>query len=84
MITTIANFGDNVGVQIPKSLLKNVRISENEDVEILVRDNCLIIKQREDKKHLTTKERIASFCETIEYVQSSEFDWGKPQGKEIW
>ena len=55
MITTIANFGDNVGVQIPKSLLKNVRISENEDVEILVRDNCLIIKQREDKKHLTTK-----------------------------
>ena len=35
MITTITNFGDNLGIQFPKSLLKNIPISENDDVEIL-------------------------------------------------
>ena len=35
MIATITNFGDNLGVQLPKSLLKDMHISENDDVEIL-------------------------------------------------
>ena len=84
MTTTITNFGNSLGVQFPKSLLKNAPFSENEAVEILVKDNCIVIKRHEYKKHLTTKERIVAFCETIENVQSSEIDWGKPQGKEIW
>ena len=84
MITTVTNFGGSLGVQFPKSLLKNAPISENDDVEVLVKNNSIIIKRMENKKHLTTKERIASFCETIEDVQLSETDWGKPQGKEIW
>ena len=32
MIKTVTNFGDNLGVQLPKSLLKNVHISENDDL----------------------------------------------------
>jgi len=52
--------------------------------EILVKNNSIIIKRREDKKHLTTKERIAAFNGTMEDIQFSETDWGKPQGKEIW
>ena len=84
MITTVSNFGDSLGVKFPKSLLKNVPIYENDDVEILVRNNNIIIKRRESKKHLTTKERIAAFCEPIEDFQVSEIDWGNPQGKEIW
>ena len=82
MITTITNFGDSLGVQFSKSLLKNIHISENDDVEILVKNSSIIIKRRESKKHLTTKERIAAFCDTIEEL--SETNWGKPQGKEIW
>ena len=82
--TTVSNFGDSLGVKFPKSLLKNVHISENDDVEILVRNNNIIIKRQESKKHLTTKERIAAFCETIEDIQVPEIDWGRPQGKEIW
>ena len=84
MVTTVTNFGDSLGVQLPKSLLKNVHISEDDDVEILVKDNSIIIKRRESRKHLTTKERIAAFCGTVEDVPLSETDWGKPQGKEIW
>jgi len=84
MIATVTNLGDGLGVLFPKSLLKNVKISEHDDVEILVKDNSIIIKRQEIKKHLTTKERIAAFCGTIENVQFSETDWGKPQGKEPW
>jgi len=84
MIATVRNFGKGLGVQIPKSLLKNVQIAENDDVEILVMDNNIVIKRQESKKHLTTKERIAAFFETPDDVQLSEINWGKPQGKEIW
>ena len=83
MITTVTNFGDGLSVQLPKPLLKNVRISENDDVEIFAKDNCLIIQRQESKKPLTTKERIVAFGKMDE-VPSSETDWGKPQGKEIW
>ena len=80
MITTVTN----LGVQFPKFLLKNAHISENDDVEILVKNSSIIIKRMDSKKHLTTKERIAAFCETMEDVQFPEIDWGRPQGKEIW
>ena len=84
MIATIKNFGDHFGVQFPKSLSNNLHFFENENVEILVKNNSIIIKRQECKKHFTTKERVAAFCGTIEDVQLSEIDWGKPQGKEIW
>jgi antitoxin component of MazEF toxin-antitoxin module len=80
MITTVTN----LGIQFPKFLLKNAHISENDDVDSLVKNSSIIIKRIDSKKHLTTKERIAAFCETMEDVQFSEIDWGKPQGKEIW
>ena len=41
------------------------------------------ISGNEDIEHITTKERIAAFCEPIDKFQS-EIDWGKPQGNEIW
>jgi hypothetical protein len=35
-------------------------------------------------RHLSTKERIAACYGTMDDVQLSEIDWGKPQGREIW
>ena len=84
MITTLTNFGDNIGVQFPKSFLENVPISEKDDVEIIIKNNSIIIKRKESKKHFTTKERITAFCQTMEDVSFPEIDWGKPQGQEIW
>ena len=84
MLTTVTNFGDNLGIQFPKSLLKDLPILENDNVEILVKNNSIIIKRQENKKRFTTKERITAFCGTLENIQLPEIDWGKPQGKEIW
>jgi antitoxin component of MazEF toxin-antitoxin module len=83
MIATVTSHGDNLGVRFPKSLWKNVFITENDNVEVCVRNNAIIIKRQESKKHLTTKERVAAFCDkTIEAI--AEIDWGKSRGKEIW
>ena len=84
MIATVTNFGDNLGVQFPKSLLRNVEIYEDDHVEIFVKGKNIIIKRCGNPKHLTTKERIAAFNEIIEQTPLSEIDWGKPQGKEVW
>ena len=88
MIATVTNYGDSLGIQFPKTLWENVHISENDNVEIHIIDNGIMIKRQKCRKHCTTKERIASFCDkTIEDViqnQLSEIDWGKPQGKEIY
>ena len=84
MIATVTNFGDSFGVQIPKSLLKNSNFFENDDVEVLIKNDSIIITQRKGKKHLTTKERISAFGRKIDDVLFPETDWGKPQGKEIW
>ena len=83
MTATITNFGDNLGVMFPKSLLKNLHFFENENVELFVKDDSVIITRLESKKRLTTKERISAFCGSITDVHS-EIDWGKPQGKEVW
>ena len=79
MIATVRNFGDSVGVQFPRSLLNNVKISENDDVEIVVKYNSIIIKRRESHKHLTTKERIVAFGNIMD-VQFSEIDWDEAAG----
>ena len=85
MTATVTNFGGNLGVLFPPVLLKNIHFIENENVEMLVKDdNSIIITRIESKKHFTTKERIAMFCGTADDVHSTETDWGTPQGLEIW
>ena len=89
MITTVTNYGDSLGIQFPKALWENVHISENDHVEIRIKNNVIMIKRQESKKHRTTKERIATFGnKTIEDVMQNQLsetvDWGKPQGKEVW
>jgi len=88
MITTVTKQGNSLGIQFPKSLWDNVCISENDHVEVWVKNNAIVIKKQENKNHRTTRERIATFYGGIgtdtDQNQTPEMDWGKPQGKEIW
>jgi len=44
MITTLKNFGDGLEIQFPDSLLEKVSIFENEDVEVVILDKRIVIK----------------------------------------
>jgi len=54
------------------------RLTENDKVEIKVQDGNLVITPI--KKHKTLEERIAEYKD--DYI-CSEWDTGKPRGKEV-
>jgi antitoxin MazE len=89
MTTTVVKWGNSQGIRLPKNLLKNINISENDTVELLVKDNSIIIRKSIEKKHQTTMERLIEFYgEDMTKIRQNnkpeEIDWGKPIGKEIW
>jgi antitoxin component of MazEF toxin-antitoxin module len=87
MKTAIVKWGNNHGVQIPKSFLKNINIQENDMVDVTLKNETIIIKKIEGKEHKTTRERLTEFYgEEFEQksISQKEIDWGNPVGREIW
>lgn len=80
MYTTIQKWGNSHAIRLPKGILEVADLHENDQVEIKAENDYILIK-RANKKHKTLKERLAGY--TGEYV-FTEWDSGKPQGKEIW
>jgi antitoxin MazE len=78
MYTTIQRWGNSQAVRLPKAILEKSSLKENDKVEIRVQDGNLIIIPV--KKHLTLKERIAEYHGDS---GCSEWDTGKPTGKEV-
>jgi antitoxin MazE len=85
--TTIVKWGNSQGIRIPKTFLKDIHVSENDPVDIMVSDETIIIKKIKNIKHKTTKERLVEFYganSDQKGARQSEIDWGKAVGKEAW
>jgi len=80
MYTTIQKWGNSQAVRLPKGILEDAALRENDRVEIKTENGCIIIS-RVNKKHRTIKERLAAY--NGDY-RSTEWDTGNPQGKEVW
>lgn len=78
MFTTIQRWGNSKAVRLPKAILEAASLKENDKVEIQVKEGNVVIIPM--KKHLTLKERIADYQGDN---QCSEWDTGKPTGKEV-
>lgn len=65
-------------MRLPKAILEMAKLKENDRVQIRVQDGNLIIVPV--KKHKTLEERIAEYQGDY---SCSEWDTGKPKGKEI-
>lgn len=83
MVTTIVKWGNSQGIRLPKVLLENVNMAENDVVEVLSENDTIIIKKskKEPKKYQSIQELFAEY--NGEY-QPIEMNWGEPQGEEIW
>lgn len=77
---TIQKWGNSQGIRIPKFILEQINLDANSDVLITVKDDSIVIKKA-SKKHITLAERFANYTGE---TQSGEYDWGEPQGEEIW
>ncbi len=78
--TTIQKWGNSQGIRIPKFILEQINLDANSEVSITVKDDSLIIKKA-TQKHITLAERFANYTGD---TKSSEYDWGEPQGEEMW
>jgi len=78
MYTTIRKWGNSRAVRLPKAVLEMADLHENDRVKIKVQDGKLIISPV--KKHKTLEERIAGYKRDY---QCSEWNTGKPAGKEV-
>lgn len=78
MFTTIQKWGNSQAVRLPKAVLEMASLKENDRVEIKVQDGNLVIIPV--KKRLSLKERIAEYQGDY---HCSEWDTGKPAGKEV-
>lgn len=80
MYATIQKWGNSQAVRLPKGLLEDAAMRENDRVEIKAENGCIIISHV-NKKHKTIKERLAGY--NGDYT-GKEWDTGAPQGKEVW
>ncbi len=83
METTIQKWGNNCAIQIPKLLLKELGLKENDKIEITTSNNEIVIKKLSQvtKKTLTLNELLANVTEENKH---KEVDWGKQEGNEAW
>ncbi|MFW6262470.1 MAG: AbrB/MazE/SpoVT family DNA-binding domain-containing protein [Thermotogota bacterium] len=77
MTTKVQKWGNSNAIRIPKPIIKEAHLSENDQVEVKVESGNIIICPI--KKHKTLKERIKGY----EPQKCSEWDTGSPKGKEI-
>ena len=94
MTTNITKWGNSQGIRLPKVLLDNVNMSENDTVEVLAENGVIIIKKAKPaKQYKSLKQHLEEFYgEDIEDIlkkadeedSSSEINWGRPKGREIW
>jgi len=87
MQTNVVKWGNSHGIRLPKAFLQNIKISENDPVDISLENEKIIIKKIEQKDHKTIKKRLMDFYgkDYKKYTSSqNEIDWGKPVGNEVW
>lgn len=76
----ITKWGNSHGVRLPKTLLELLEWKNDDILEIIVENNQLSIRKREEKKRETISELFANYDGEYEKVN---IDWGDSVGKEF-
>ena len=78
MNATIQTWGNSAAVRIPKWALEESGLSQGEHAKISARKNVITI---EKSSEITLQSLFKDYHG--DYTPE-EYDWGKPQGKEVW
>ncbi|MGN1043213.1 MAG: AbrB/MazE/SpoVT family DNA-binding domain-containing protein [Acutalibacteraceae bacterium] len=82
MTTTIQKWGNSQGIRIPKYLLDEIAWTIDEVLSIEIKDNAIILKKKVNDYPKINLEKL--FAEYQGDFPDSEYDWGVPQGEEVW
>lgn len=88
MFATIQKWGNSQGIRIPKIMLENLGMRENDRVEMVQENGIITIRKAPGNRHKTIEERLVAFygkpLEEIEPIDNEEYQWGEPVGEEVW
>lgn len=80
MTTNIQKWGNSQGLRIPKILLDTLNWAEGQPIEIVLKEDEIVLKSAKVKK----KSIQELFADYQGDYQPSEMEWGEPEGKEVW
>lgn len=85
MEARLQKWGNSDGIRIPSNILKTLNLKTNDRVDIYEQDNKIIISKQE-KKHITLKERINDFNKIPQSKRGNvvSYDWQEDVGLEKW
>lgn len=75
----VVGWGNSQAIRIPRAMLEALKISEGDEVELMIEGGRLIAKPVTPE--LTLESLVSAITPENRY---SELDWGKPVGKEVW
>lgn len=82
MTTVIQKWGNSQGIRIPKYILEQIHWDTNEFIDVEVENNTIVLRKKSLEYPVIDLQK--KFEEYRGETPKSEYDWGKPQGEEIW
>lgn len=79
MQTTIQKWGNSLAIRIPKSFASETKINNGTKVDLLIKNNQLIISPIEKEKYSLD----AFLSEITDSNIHNEVDFGEPMGEEL-
>ena len=80
MSTQIVKWGNAQGIRIPKKIMEECGLRLNDPVNLRVIDGRIVIEKT--FRHRSLEERAAEYGGKL--GPYSEYDWGEPEGREVW
>ena len=80
MQAQVKTWGNSQGIRISKEALKAANIEVDDVLDIKISDGMIMLVK--PFRHKSLEERAAEFGGKLNL--DGEFDWGEPQGREIW
>ena len=74
----IRTWGNSQGIRIPKDILAKMQLKTSDILDISIEDDAIVL--RKQFRHKSFEERLAEYEGKISVT---DFDWGKPKGREL-
>ena len=89
MYATIQKWGNSQGLRLPKALLEDMGLSENDRVEITQSSDGIVIRKATQRPHRSLDDRLTQFYgkpvdSITKIADDAEEDWDVPVGNEVW
>lgn len=84
MTTTIQKWGNSQGIRIPKYLLNEISWNIDEVLNIEIKDDTIVLKRHINVADYPEINLAKMFEEYQGELPNSEYEWGAPQGEEVW